>query len=236
MSESTPSVNAEEHQGPRITIAEDGPFVLSGDVRITRRRKVTSDQGEPLTWETTERLADGDGAWLCRCGGSSNKPYCDDTHLTNGFDGTAAAAPTTYAERAKKLGGERIVVRDDRSICEHAGFCSNKLTNVWRMAAGDADADVVTRTAMVGMIANCPSGALTYALVDDGPAVEQQLAPGVAVVADGPLFVSGGVEVRLADGTAYEPRNRMTLCRCGQSNNKPFCDGTHAAVDFHDGG
>jgi CDGSH-type Zn-finger protein len=47
--------------------------------------------------------------------------------------------------------------------------------------------------------------------------------------------VKGGVAVESADGEAYEARNRVTLCRCGRSNNKPFCDGTHVDVRFNDG-
>ena len=37
------------------------------------------------------------------------------------------------------------------------------------------------------------------------------------------------------DGHRYEVRNRVTLCRCGASKNKPFCDGSHAAIEFKDG-
>ena len=66
--------------------------------------------------------------------------------------------------------------------------------------------------------------------------VEPELAPEVGVVDDGPLFVTGRVPVTLADGTAYEVRARMTLCRCGGSKNKPFCDGTHAELGFTDHG
>jgi CDGSH-type Zn-finger protein len=47
--------------------------------------------------------------------------------------------------------------------------------------------------------------------------------------------VKGGVPVESADGTVYEVRNRVTLCRCGKSTNKPFCDGTHIDVNFKDG-
>ena len=62
----------------------------------------------------------------------------------------------------------------------------------------------------------------------------------VMVVADpaqdclGPLWVRGGVQLIGADGFEYEVRNRMTLCRCGASKNKPFCDGSHASVGFNE--
>jgi CDGSH-type Zn-finger protein len=50
----------------------------------------------------------------------------------------------------------------------------------------------------------------------------------------GPLWLRGGVQVIGADGFHYELRNRVTLCRCGASQNKPFCDGTHASIKFQD--
>jgi CDGSH-type Zn-finger protein len=50
----------------------------------------------------------------------------------------------------------------------------------------------------------------------------------------GPLWLRGGIPVFAADGFAYEVRNRVTLCRCGASKNKPFCDGSHAAIKFTD--
>ena len=45
----------------------------------------------------------------------------------------------------------------------------------------------------------------------------------------GPIYVRGGIPVVSADGKTYEIRNRVTLCRCGRSDNKPFCNGSHAA-------
>ena len=54
------------------------------------------------------------------------------------------------------------------------------------------------------------------------------------VVDDGPLWVTGGIAVEGADGETYEVRNRATLCRCGASKNKPFCDGEHTKIGFSD--
>ncbi len=82
------------------------------------------------------------------------------------------------------------------------------------------------------MVERCPSGALTYTVEGhDGP-VEPPLAALVSVVPDGPLFVSGRVPVSRSDGATLETRNRVTLCRCGESKNKPLCDGSHVATGF----
>ena len=81
----------------------------------------------------------------------------------------------------------------------------------------------------------------------DGPtlrlsdAEENHLDPAIGVVEDpglgvsGPLWVQGGIPIESADGTPYEVRNRVTLCRCGVSINKPFCNGRHASIKFRDG-
>ena len=73
-----------------------------------------------------------------------------------------------------------------------------------------------------------------------GPAVEPHFEPSIGLVQDtakgvsGPLWVRGGVQVLGADGSAYEIRNRVALCRCGASGNKPFCDGSHVSSGFSD--
>lgn len=108
--------DSESESGPKISVQPDGPYVISGRLRITRRAIVESQFGEPLTWRTTEDLGSPEDAWLCRCGGSRNKPFCDDSHLSNGFVGTEAAATTTYDERAEDLGGDGMVIRKDQSI------------------------------------------------------------------------------------------------------------------------
>ena len=78
----------------------------------------------------------------------------------------------------------------------------------------------------------CPSGRLV-AHDRDGKAIEPDFEPSIGLVHDtqaakmGPLWVRGGIQVESADGKPYEVRNRVTLCRCGKSRNKPFCDGSH---------
>jgi CDGSH-type Zn-finger protein len=220
--------------GPRIEVQPHGPYLVSGSVPLTRRRIVESEHGEPMTWQTMARLRDRETMALCRCGGSSHKPFCDGTHQTNGFDGSETAPTDTYNERAKTYPSTQVVVRDDRSICEHAGFCGNQVSNVWKMVRGTAVEDSVVRAQMLAMIEHCPSGALTFRVEGDDDDVEPLLPPGVAVTDNGPYFVTGGLPVTRADGQPFEARNRVTLCRCGASANKPLCDGSHKEIGFHD--
>lgn len=199
-----------------IEVRPNGPYVVTGAPAITRRRIVTSDAGESLDWETTSTLDAPEEVLLCRCGGSATKPFCDGTHESRG-DWADDVASGSYDERAKVLGDSEITVRDDRSICMHAAFCTNRVTSVWKLMKGEPDLAEVT-----AMIDKCPSGALTYA-------TESLLEPAIAVIDDGPLWVMGSVPI---DG--IEARNRVTLCRCGHSATKPLCDGSHQEAGFKD--
>jgi CDGSH-type Zn-finger protein len=88
---------------------------------------------------------------------------------------------------------------------------------------------------------HCPSGRLTLHDKKTGKEIEDKLSPSIAVIEDpplkcsGPLWVRGGITIESHDGKRYETRNRVTLCRCGASQNKPFCDGSHASIKFNDG-
>jgi CDGSH-type Zn-finger protein len=212
----------------KVEVKENGPYVVSGGVPLRRKEPIESEHGEPLAWRTGEVTDDGAGYALCRCGGSANKPYCDGTHATLGFDGTEAATSDDYADRRSDLGGTGIQIFDDRGLCVHAGFCGNAATNVWAMAAETGDTQV--RSQAMAMVERCPSGALTYAV--DEALVEPDLPAEISVIADGPLWVSGSIAVNRADGEALEARNRVTLCRCGQSDTKPLCDGSHKEAGF----
>lgn len=213
----------------RITVTPGGPYLVRGGIPITSKAPIVSEHGEPLTWKTTPATNEAKPtAALCRCGASSNKPYCDGTHARTEWDRTDNIPQGTYAERAETYGGEGMEVLDDRPICVHAGFCGNEVTNVWKMAAQTSDSRI--RAQAMAMIERCPSGALSYTV--DGETIEPDLPREVAVIPDGPLWVSGGIEVTSADGTVLETRNRVTLCRCGQSSSKPLCDGSHQQAGF----
>ena len=221
----------------RITVERDGPYHVQGAVPLRRIRPILSEHGEPLTWRTAKRWsAAPDEAWLCRCGRSSDKPFCDGSHadVQPPFDGTEAAPATRFAERARRFEGSGVVVHDDRVICEHAGFCATRSTSIWKLLEEGATADSTVRAQVMTMVERCPSGALTFRLPGEDEDVEPDLPVAIGIVDDGPLFVSGGVVVERSDGTPLETRNRVTLCRCGQSAIKPLCDGSHERAGFRD--
>ncbi len=213
---------------PEIMVTLNGPYEVSGVLAITPKRMVLSSQDEPLTWATEGMLASDSPTFLCRCGQSSTKPFCDGSHLTADFDGTETASTETFSHRAKTYDSPGLTVHRVGRICEHASFCANKTTDWYQMLPDSGD--VTVRGQIIGMIEHCPSGALAYEL--DGEPIEPDLPVAVSPVEDGPLWVTGGVSITRSDGLPLETRNRVTLCRCGHSANKPLCDGTHAKIGF----
>jgi CDGSH-type Zn-finger protein len=216
-----------------IEVTENGPYHVTGGVPLVRARKIPGEKKGSFTgYEVYETIPTTDEYWLCRCGQSTGKPFCTGMHEKVNFDGTETAATSSYAERAEVLGGTKVTVKDDRGICSHAAFCSNAITNAWK-GAPKMDEDPAIAEAVIGMVRNCPSGALT--LERDGQPDEEALSPEIRVLENGQYIVRGAIPITRSDGQPIEVRNRMSLCRCGGSGNKPLCDGTHNENGFTDG-
>ena len=214
----------------KITVEPNGPYLVEGGVSLVRKAPVISEFGEPLTWKKGEVLTTRGTYMLCRCGQSKTKPFCDGSHETAGFDGAEAASQNPVANRQKIYEGTKIVMKDDRSLCAHAGFCGTRVTNAWKMTKETDDTHVLSQ--LIAMIERCPSGALSYSLEPNEENVEPDLPVEVSVTPDGPLWVTGGIPVERSDGQLLETRNRVTLCRCGFSKSKPLCDGSHKDMGF----
>lgn len=216
-----------------IKINENGPYLVSGSVPLTKRYPAKTVYGEPMAWDPVGVEDEEPPARrryeLCRCGHSANKPFCDNSHERVGFEGKLTADRRPIAERRRTLQGTGVVMTDDNSLCADAGFCGTRFVKVWKMIERTDDPEV--RERLLRMVANCPSGRLE-AWLEDGSLVEPSYEPSIAVVPDGPLWVRGGIEIEAPDGFTYEVRNRVTLCRCGESKNMPFCDGTHDQIGF----
>lgn len=215
---------------PRIVVRRNGPYVVEGDVPLLRTAPVETEYGEPVAWDEGPAFDTPSGTYeLCRCGRSSRKPFCDSTHEREPFDGTERADRGPSVDRRTTWEGTDVVMTDDRVLCTTAGFCGDRFTNVWQMIDETDDPDV--RERLIAMVRRCPSGRLVYQLPPSTEDVEPTFepSPSIGVEPNGPLWARGGVPVVSEDGTPYEVRNRQTLCRCGRSANKPFCDGSHRA-------
>ncbi len=220
-------------QDVRIRVAKDGPYEVSGRPALGRTAQIETEFGEPIDWELFEPIEAPATFDLCRCGRSERKPFCDASHQTCDFDGTEVADRGARATRAEVYHGDAVVMTDDHTLCEHAGFCGDRFTNVWRMIRRTSDPEI--RERLQRMVSLCPSGALDHRSKEGADPVEPAFEPSIGVIRDGPLWIRGGIPIESSDGTTYEVRNRVTLCRCGHSGNKPFCDGSHKEVGFRDG-
>ena len=195
---------------PNIVPTPDGPYLVNNLENF-------ANQKGPI--ETKETMA------LCRCGGSANKPFCDGTHAKIGFSSVKLAGRLEDTRDSYK--GEKITIHDNRSICAHAGRCTDGLNSVFHLKEEPwIHPDAASADEIIATIQKCPSGALSYS-IDNVEHRDRDGEPAIFIAPNGPYVVSGGpdlVDTTRGDGAS---RAHFTLCRCGGSKNKPFCDGTH---------
>jgi CDGSH-type Zn-finger protein len=225
-------------QGPKILITKNGPYVVTGGVPLTVQVIGTDSEGGSWEWEEGDAIEAGSTYALCRCGESATAPFCDGSHVTVGFEGAETASRQPFDEQKTVFDGPALILEDARPLCAGARFCDTFGTT-WDAMEHTDDPEV--RERVIHQATRCPSGRLVVINKATGKAIEPALKPSIGVVQDppagcsGPLWVRGGIEVQTQGGASYEMRNRVTLCRCGQSSNKPFCDGSHITVGYRDG-
>ena len=221
----------------KITVLKNGPYVVEGDLSIADQHIVTNEKGESLDWREGKDYPHDAKCFLCRCGHSAGKPFCDGSHKRVGFDGTETASREPYAEQAERIEGPTMDLDDAEHLCAFARFCDphGQVWNLVEKTDHPHAAKLVEHEA-----GHCPAGRLVARRHATGEAIEPVFAPSIGLIQDtanevsGPIWVRGGIPVIGADGHPYETRNRVTLCRCGESSNKPYCDGTHASIGFRD--
>lgn len=230
-------------RSPGIMASRNGPYLVTNATRLEDWLGVALP-ARPL-------LA------LCRCGCSAIKPLCDGSHARVGFSG--AKEDERVPDRRDRYAGAGIVVTDNRGICAHAGFCSDALATVFRPRLEPfVDPDGGSPEDIVRAVRACPSGALGLvaspapedlggvgagagggAFGDGAFGVDAARPPAILVSRDGPYRVTGGIPLTDEHGDPESwdrdaTREHYSLCRCGQSLNKPLCSGRHWYVGFHD--
>ncbi len=219
----------------KVAVTKNGPYLVSGGLPLAKETIICDKEGNPLRWERGKSYPDKESYALCRCGKSKNKPYCDGTH-EKGFDGTETASRKTYAEIAKKIKGPELNLTDAKELCSSARFC-HRAGGIWKLTRNSGNKEA--KETAIQEAFNCPSGRLVE-WEKTGKPLEPKLTPSISIEegpqknASGPIWLKGNAPLESADGTKYETRNRVTLCRCGSSNNKPFCDGSHITIGFND--
>lgn len=221
----------------KISVTRNGPYAVTGGIPLAKQVIQTDAEGQSREWRQGQVYETQDSYRLCRCGHSGNKPFCDGTHAKIGFKGAERASRRPYLEQAVEFDGPEMLLTDAQPLCAFARFCDPD-GQVWNLIE---ETDDPAKQAMVKHEAgHCPGGRLVAWDKATRQPYEPTFEPSLGLVEDpqlgvsGPIWVRGSIPVEAADGTTYEIRNRVALCRCGGSANKPFCDGTHASIRFTD--
>lgn len=205
-----------KYKKPAVVLTRYNPYLVVGI------EEIESSDGDKFKMENVTAL--------CRCGGSSHKPYCDGTHSKIEFDGSRDEGLKPGKTRSYE--GKDITINDNRRVCAHDGNCTRSLPSVFKSDELPwIDPNGASVKEIIETIEGCPSGALSYTI---GSRRYQNLErpPKIIVQKNGPYKIQGGIELTDDAGSVPEASEHYTLCRCGKARNKPFCDGTHIDIDF----
>jgi CDGSH-type Zn-finger protein len=214
----------------KIKVTKNGPYLVYGKIPLQHQEIATDPQGIPIEWLTTAKHPPQETCSLCRCGQSRSKPFCDGTHAKVRFDGTETAYPESYLDKPEEIDGPALKLIDVKELCASARFC-HRAGGIWSLIPKSDDPKAMAIAQEEAC--DCPSGRLIVQDKKTGKIVEPKFEQSIGLVEDpdigvsGPIWVRGCIPVESADGKTYRIRNRITLCRCGKSSNKPFCDSSH---------
>ena len=214
----------------RIKVCHNGPYLVSGRIPLNSMIIDCDQQGIPGNWVIGKNFNTSEIYSLCRCGQSNNKPFCDGTHTKVNFDGTETSANEPYKNMAKEIDSSELKLKDAEILCASARFC-HRGGDIWEVIHRSDDPKA--RKNVIADASDCPSGRLVIVDKKTGTTIEPFLEKSIGVIEDpikgvgGPLWIRGGIPIYSEDGKLSEVRSRVTLCRCGKSTNKPFCDSSH---------
>lgn len=204
----------------KITLMGNGPIALS------------ADDGYFPVLKTAEgaEIEPGKKVFLCRCGASKNKPFCDGAHVAAGYTDENVCAN----DKLQNFEAPGITVHFNRSICSGASECVHNLPAVFKSASedwihpGEASVEEVIDT-----VRKCPSGALTFT-IDGKTEINRANENSVRIVKNGPYEIKGPVEFEAPKWSRNASQTNFALCRCGKSRNAPFCDYAHGEQGWVD--
>jgi CDGSH-type Zn-finger protein len=214
----------------KIKVTKNGPYLASGKIKLQEQIITVDSKQVPIKWSKGNKYPLQEVYVLCRCGESKNKPFCDGTHIKIRFNGTETAGKETYLKKAKKIDGPKISLTDYEEICASARFCHRE-GGIWNLIPESNNQN--KRKIAIEESCDCPSGRLVIFDKRKKEIIEPDLEKEIGLIDDpamkvrGPIWVRGKIDVESAEGEIYKIRNRVTLCRCGKSKNKPFCDSSH---------
>lgn len=202
----------------KIRSQKNAPYVvLNGEV-------IHTSQGNESTIDNP--------SVLCRCGQSKNKPFCDKSHIKAGF--RSHKLEGRQPDKVDRYVGKKITILDNRGVCSHRGYCTDNLPQVFRQKEEPwIDPEAADVQEIIRVIKMCPSGALAYE-IDNEQYTDWNEEEKITLVKNGPAEVKGNIAFFDEEKNTPQTPDHYTLCRCGGSKNKPFCDGTHWTNGFTD--
>ncbi|MFA5931661.1 MAG: CDGSH iron-sulfur domain-containing protein [archaeon] len=219
--------SSKENLAKFISITPNGPYLVS-NLPLDEAIMVVDMWGAAVDWEKGKKILTQKNYALCRCGHSKKKPFCSGAHNEIGFNGKETAGKEKFSKNAEKLVGVKLKLLDKGPLCNHSGFCTVG-EGVWDAVENATGKKEIKKA--VKQICDCPTGRLVVIDKKTNKEIEPKFEASISLIkepeGEGAIWVKGSVEIKSSDGKSYEKRNRVCLCRCGKSRNKPFCDGSH---------
>lgn len=225
----------------RIEITRNGPYLIYGNIPIDKvfilpdinyeKKKINSKWGNPKKIKTNGTYT------LCRCGESKKPPFCDGSHIITNFEGKETAKNDKVMETSRKYLGKDLIMMDKKELCFGAGFCYSRHGNIWEFIESK---DSKHNDTIIQMSKDCPAGRFVILEKKTKKIISPKFPQSISVVEEtrkqvsGPLWVKGNIQIVSFEKGEYEKRDSISLCRCGESKNKPFCDGTHSIIRWND--
>lgn len=218
-----------------IKILKGGAYMVSGSIPISE--KIVTPEGKGYIWKDGNELEQKEKYALCRCGRTKKAPFCDGAHSKGiPFGGKEKADMRPYELRSKTIEGKKLDLKDD-GRCAFARFCHTDRGDVWTLVKNSEDPDDLKIA--ITAANECPAG--RFEVYDkEGNLYEEKTEPAIIVVQDpekgcsGGYYVTGGIKLISSNGDTYETRDRYVLCRCGISQDMPFCDAGHISRRYKD--
>jgi CDGSH-type Zn-finger protein len=197
---------APEKNKVRVTVSENGPHIVTGDIALAKQTIAADAEGGSEAWQKGPDVAHRETYALCRCGASQTKPFCDGSHLKTGFDGAETASRDAYLDQAKVVDGPILQLTDAESLCAFGRFCDPN-GNVWSQVTQIDDPEI--RTMFIRQVNECPSGRLVAWDKASGRTVEEALPVSIGLIEDPEQQCSGRCGCKV--GYRSSPRTGLNM-------------------------